>query len=161
MPSVSVPLKGEKGWDVLMKQRREFWAKDNNSYITTNFRAQEFYCNDGSPAPINARAAMVRLARVYLEPMRKKFGACFVLSGYRHQLYNARIGGVSNSQHVYEHTYEAVATDLRFVKGNPLTWATELRRLRKLNSDCGGIGTYVRQGFVHIDNRNYKADWTG
>ena len=146
---------------MLVKQRREFWAKGKNNVISPNFKAHEFFCNDGTPAPINARAAMVRLARDYLEPMRKKFGTCFILSGYRHTLYNARIGGVRDSQHVYEHTFESVATDLRFGKGTPLTWATELRRLRKLHSDCGGIGTYVRQGFVHIDNRNYKADWTG
>lgn len=161
MPSVDVPLKGEKGWDTLMKQRREFWAKDTNNRISANFRAGEFFCNDGSPCPTNARAAMVRLARDYLEPMRKKFGACYILSGYRHQLYNARIGGATNSQHIYEHTYESVATDLRFAKGTPLTWATEAKRLRKLHSDHGGVGTYVRQGFVHVDNRAYKADWTG
>jgi hypothetical protein len=162
MPSNSVPLKGEKGWDVLMKQRREFWAKPANSKLSTNFRGQEFYCNDGSAAPTNAQPAMKRLCVVFLEPMRKKFGTCFINSGYRHTLYNASIGGAVNSQHIYDHTYENVAADVRFAKGNPTQWAAELKRIRaSKNGGKGGVGLYVKQGFVHIDNRAYKADWTG
>lgn len=162
MPSVSVPLKGEKGWDVLMKQRRDFWAKPGNMKLTPNFRATEFYCNDGSPCPTNARPAMVRLATVFLEPLRKKFGACIVNSGYRHTLYNASVGGAKNSQHIYEQTFENVASDVRFAKGTPTQWAAEAKKIRtSKNGGKGGIGLYIRQGFVHIDNRAYKADWTG
>jgi uncharacterized protein YcbK (DUF882 family) len=25
----------------------------------------------------------------------------------------------------------------------------------------GGIGVYVRPGFVHVDNRRYSATWSG
>jgi hypothetical protein len=74
MPSVSVPLKGAKGWDVLMQQRRDFWAKPGNMRLTAHFQASEFYTHDGTPCPTTARNGMVRLCRDYLEPMRTKFG---------------------------------------------------------------------------------------
>lgn len=160
MPSVRVPLKGDTGWSTLMRQRRAFWEKGDNSKLTTNFSAQEFYCNDGSACPILARPAMVRLCRDFLEPMRLKFGTCYILSGYRHVLYNAAIGGARMSQHIYENTFESVAADVRFEKGNPTQWASTARGLREQKTNGnGGVGLYVPSGFVHIDNRGYKADW--
>lgn len=159
MPSISVPLQGEKGWVELMHTRREWWGKESRNKLTANFKATEFYCNDGSPCPIVSRPAMVRLAKDYLEPLRKKFGTCFILSGYRHKVYNAKIGGVPNSQHEYEQTYDQVATDVRFAKGSPSLWAAEAKKIRATHGGKGGIGLYIHQGFVHIDNRNYKADW--
>ena len=162
MPSVSVPLKGSEGWAKLMVQRKAFWAKGENDRLSAHFRASEFYCHDGSPCPITSRPGMVKLAAVFLEPMRVKFGPCYVLSGYRHVLYNAAIGGVRNSQHIYEDGFESVAADLRFAKGNPAAWASEARRIRTTkNGGDGGVGRYDRAGFVHVDNRPYKADWSG
>lgn len=162
MPSVSVPLKGEKGWDTLVSQRKAFWKRGNNNILTPHFKASEFYTHDGTPVPITARPALLALCRDFLEPMRAKFGTCFVLSGYRHELYNQAIGGARHSQHIYEHDFESVAADTRYASGTPNAWAAEAKRLRTKNtSGKGGIGTYVRSGFVHIDNRTYKADWTG
>ena len=161
MPSVSVPLKGAKGWDELQTKRRTFWRRGGNDELTDHFRAHEFFTHDGSAAPIVARPAMVKLATVYLEPMRAKFGTCYVLSGYRHELYNQAIGGARFSQHVYEQTFEAVAADVRFEKGNPALWTAEAKRIRARNGNKGGIGRYDRSGFTHIDNRGYRADWTG
>ena len=34
MPSISVPLKGAKGWDELMARRKTFWRKDGNNQLT-------------------------------------------------------------------------------------------------------------------------------
>jgi uncharacterized protein YcbK (DUF882 family) len=162
MPSVSVPLKGAKGWDVLMQQRRDFWAKPGNMRLTAHFQASEFYTHDGTPCPTTARNGMVRLCRDYLEPMRTKFGGtAYVLSGYRHEAYNNAIHGARNSQHIYENTFESVAADMRFPSGTPAAWAAEAKRLRAKHGGVGGVGLYPRQGFVHIDNRNYKADWSG
>jgi hypothetical protein len=162
MPTIKVPLKDAEGWDTLMKQRKTFWAKDENSKLSTHFRAQEFYCHDGTPCPTTARPAMVKLCQVFLEPMRTKFGACFVLSGYRHVLYNARVGGAKQSQHIYEYSYECVAADLRFQKGTPAQWAAYARIIRSnKNKGRGGVGRYDRAGFCHVDNRLYKADWSG
>ena len=162
MPSVSVPLKGANGWAALMAKRRAYWAKGDNNVLSQHFKATEFYCHDGSAVPTSARPALVRLCETFLEPMRAKFGACLILSGYRHELYNARIGGATQSQHIYEQGFESVAADLRFQKGSPALWAAEAKRLRKTrNGGDGGIGRYDRSGFVHVDNRGYKADWTG
>lgn len=160
MPSVSVPLKGDKGWSVLMTQRRQFWAKDSNNLLSKNFKATEFYCHDGSAVPIVSRAALVNLCQDFLEPLRMKFGTCIILSGYRHTLYNSGIGGALFSQHIYEHNFESVAADIRFNRGNPSLWGTEAKLCRiRNNSGNGGVGIYTRDGFIHVDNRTYKADW--
>lgn len=162
MPSVSVPLKGEKGWSILMKQRRDFWNAAGHSRLSPHFKAQEFYCNDGSACPTSARSAMVKLCDVFLERMRARFGTAQVLSGYRHTVYNAMIGGARQSQHIYEHGFEAVAADLRFPKGSPQEWAAYAKGIRAThNHGRGGVGRYDRAGFVHIDNRLYAADWSG
>lgn len=161
MPSVSVPLKGQRGWPELMAQRRAFWAKDDNDRLSPHFKASEFYCNDGSAVPIVARPALVKLCETWLEPMRASFGLCFVLSGYRHELYNARIGGALHSQHIYEHDFESVAADVRFERGSPKLWAAKARTLRTAAGGKGGVGEYPRAGFVHVDNRTYAADWSG
>ncbi len=104
---------------------------------------------------------MIAHARIYLEPMREQFGTCYILSGYRHELYNQAIGGAFHSQHIYEESFESVATDLRFEKGTPAQWAAYARGLRTKNGSRGGVGRYDNQGFVHVDNRGYKADWSG
>lgn len=162
MPSVSVPLKGQPGWNELQGVRQRFWRDQNNNVLTLHFKATEFFTHDGSACPIVARAGMVRLATVFLEPMRAKFGACLILSGYRHELYNASIGGARHSQHIYEHDFESVAADLRFATGTPAKWAAYARLLRtSRNRGHGGVGRYDRSGFVHVDNRGYKADWSG
>jgi len=162
MPSVSVPLKGAPGWDALQKTRRTFWKQPQRNQLTTHFKADEFYCHDASAPPTKAEPAMIRLCQVFLEPMRAKFGECQILSGYRHELYNQAIHGARNSQHIYDNSYESVAADLRFPKGTPAQWATEAKRLRTTkNKGRGGVGRYDRSGFVHVDNRPYKADWTG
>lgn len=162
MPSVSVPLKGRKGWNALMESRRKFWRSGKNNILSPHFKATEFYCHDGSACPTRARPAMIGLCKQFLEPLRAKFGEAQVLSGYRHTLYNAQIGGARHSQHIYEETYECVAADMRFAKGTPTQWGAEAKRLRTKNrGGKGGVGVYPRSGFVHIDNRNYKADWSG
>jgi hypothetical protein len=161
MPSVSVPLKGAKGWDELQAKRKTFWRRGGNDELTDHFRAHEFYCHDASACPIVSRPAMIKLCSTYLEPMRSKFGTCFVLSGYRHELYNQAIHGARFSQHVYETSFEAVAADVRFEKGSPALWAAEAKRLRTKAGGTGGVGRYDRSGFVHIDNRGYRADWIG
>lgn len=161
MPSVNVPLAGARGWDTLQKQRREFWAKSDRNQLSPHFERREFDCHDDAIVPTAARNALVRLCRDYLEPLRAKFGTCYVLSGYRHESYNARIGGARHSQHVYEQSFESVAADLRFQRGSPAIWASEAKKLRTKHGGKGGIGTYPRSGFVHVDNRGYKADWSG
>jgi N-acetylmuramoyl-L-alanine amidase len=45
--------------------------------------------------------------------------------------------------------------------GTPEDWARFLRDKRATGVFTGGIGTYTRQGFVHVDTRGTVADWSG
>lgn len=157
-----LPQKGTKAWNDLMALRkRELKKRFPEGKISPNFTYQEFACHDGTPIPLRAIPGIQALCRDYLEPMRKKFGACFVLSGYRHREYNASIGGARNSQHIWDEGPGDVATDLRFAKGSPAEWGAEAKRIRTKLGKGGGIGIYPRQGFTHVDNRKYNADWRG
>jgi hypothetical protein len=128
--------------------------------ISEHFNVREFDCHDGRRVPKAAEPALVRLAVQFLEPMRKKFGPARVLSGYRHKAYNRSIGGALFSQHDYDDDPTTVAADLTFAKGSPAQWAAEARRLSD-RLGFGGVGEYRNSGFVHMDNRRYKARWSG
>jgi len=164
MPSISVPLKGQTGWDAMVNKRRAFWREGKNNQLSPHFKATEFFTHDGTPPPPVARNAMVRLCKEFLEPMRAKFGgSCLILSGYRHQAYNAAIGGARHSQHIYDDSYESVAADTRYPKGTPAAWGAYAKTLRtkRKPKGAGGVGIYPKSGFVHIDNRLYQANWSG
>lgn len=161
MPDVKVPLKDERGWDALLKRRKEWWAQQERDRLTAHFAASEFHCRDGTHCPTVSRPGLIKLCRTFLEPLRKEFGPCIVLSGYRHEVYNRAIGGARHSQHIYEQGFESVASDVRFARGHPRAWAMAAKKLRVKAGNEGGIGLYTRQGFVHLDTRNYTADWSG
>lgn len=149
-------------WKDLMALRNKR-LKDifSGGLITPNFRYVEFYAHDGTPIPLRAVPGIKNLCRDYLEPLRKKFGPAFVLSGYRHYEYNLSIGGVFNSQHDWDQQPGSVAADLRFKTGSPAQWGAEAKRIRLKLGKGGGVGIYTRLGFVHVDNRTYIADWKG
>lgn len=123
--------------------------------LTPHFHVREFACRDGRRVPAVALPALKLLCRT-LEKLRLTFGPALVLSGYRPADYNRRIGGATFSQHIYELTPESVAADLVFRTGTPSQWAALAGQL-----GAGGVGTYVRSGFVHVDNRPGEARWTG
>jgi hypothetical protein len=132
--------------------------------LSPHFNVREFDCHDGKNVPQVAEPACARLCVQFLEPLRAKFGPALVLSGYRHKAYNAKIGGAKASQHNYDDDPSTVAADLSFRKGSPSQWALEARRL-STRLGFGGVGEYPpnreRGGFVHVDNRRYKARWSG
>ena len=142
-------------------RKRAIAARKDKGQITPHFHLNEFRCHDGSHVPQRSQEAVKRLCRDFLEPMRARFGPCVVLSGYRHRAYNASIGGARHSQHIYDETPESVASDLRFARGTPKQWAAYAKGLRKKYGKGGGVGTYIRAGFVHCDTRPYNADWSG
>ena len=128
--------------------------------ITTHFRVAEFNCHDGTPVPSASHPALKRLCELYLEPMRERFGVAQVLSGYRTKAYNVKIGGAKKSQHIYDEHVESVAADLRFESGTPAEWAAHADKIAK-QVGAGGVGTYIDSRFVHIDNREGQARWSG
>ena len=108
MPSVSVPLKGGKGWDELMARRKAFWRKDGNNTLHQELQSRPSSTpTTAAPAPPTPGPRWSNSAAQYLEPMRTKFGTCYVLSGYRHEAYNRAIGGARHSQHIYEQSFES------------------------------------------------------
>ena len=108
----------------------------------SNFKVREFACNDGSDE-ILIDGNLVR----YLQRERELYGATSITSGYRTPEYNAKIGGVPNSQHVY-----GKASDTICKNGSPLEVAMTAEAM-----GMGGIGLY--SGFTHIDTRNGKSRW--
>ena len=108
----------------------------------SNFKVKEFACNDGSDE-ILIDGNLVR----YLQRERDLYGSTTITSGYRTASYNAKIGGVPNSQHVY-----GKASDTICKNGSPLEVAMTAEAM-----GMGGIGLY--SGFTHIDTRDGKSRW--
>lgn len=128
--------------------------------LSPHFHIREFACKDGTPVPEYAREALAALCRNHLEPLRAVYGYVGITSGYRHEAYNAAIGGVSNSLHRYEYHRNAVAADTTCRSGSVHDWG---RRLESTNPD--GLGIYPGSGFTHTDNRGRvgmaRSRWTG
>lgn len=122
--------------------------------LTEHFHVREFACKDGRQVPQPALAALTALCRDFLEPLRAEYGPCLVMSGYRPEDYNRRIGGARFSQHIYELTPDSVAADVIFAKGRPIQWHRSAEELRP-----GGLGLYG--SFIHVDNRPGISRWVG
>ena len=142
------------------KARLELMRKENREAVSTgqlseHFNVREFDCKDGTKVPVVAIPALRRLCLEQLEPMRAKYGACTVHSGYRHRAYNASIGGAQFSQHIYDDGPGSVAADVSFPRGRPQDWSATARA-----NGAGGVGTYTRSNFTHVDN-GPRRDWTG
>ena len=123
--------------------------KDGEKKLSANFKVKEFACKDGSDAVLVApRLFMV------LQTIRDHFGAsATITSGYRTPQYNAKVGGVAQSQHCY-----GTAADF-YVKG--VSVEAVAAYARKIMPDWGGVGIYKEQGLVHVDVRETISDWNG
>ena len=114
--------------------------------MSAHFRIKEFAQKDGRCDKIIIDSELVKV----LEDVRAHFNAPVIItSGYRTPEYNAKIGGVKNSQHT-----KGTAADIR-VKGVPASKVQEY--LKHKYWDRYGIGSYWT--FTHIDTREKKARW--
>lgn len=129
--------------------------------LSTHFVVEEFDCHNGAKVQTRDYNGLAYLCKQYLEPLRAKFGPVTVNSGFRTEAYNASIGGAKNSFHVYtNHDGNDQAADVRCARGNPAQWRNFLAGIRaRKRSGKGGLGLY--NTFVHVDIRDYKADWSG
>lgn len=127
--------------------------------LSRHFTVEEFDCRDGTKVMKRDYNGLEYLCRTFLEPLRKKYGPVRVNSGFRTQAYNARIGGASRSEHIYTiHDGNDQAADIHCRKGGPRDWHRTLNTIRALKRNGrGGLGLYGT--FVHVDIRDYKADW--
>ena len=121
--------------------------------MTNNFTLKEFESNDGSEMPSDVYLNIVKLVG-QLQFLRDYTGrAITVNSGYRSPEYNAKIGGVKNSQHLL-----GKAADITIEGLKP----AEVYRIIDELIDMGlmlqgGLGSY--KSFTHYDIRKTKARW--
>jgi uncharacterized protein YcbK (DUF882 family) len=121
--------------------------------LTKNFSLEEFKCKDGSDIPNNVLSNITELAKnlqVLRDALNKPIS---ITSGYRSPKYNAKIGGVKNSQHV-----KGTASDIQIKGMTPKEVALVIEGLIESGKmKQGGIGVY--QNFTHYDCRGVKARW--
>ena len=103
-------------------------------------------CNFSLP-PDGMDAKLLEL----LDKLREVVGVPLSPScGFRCEIHNSDVGGVSNSQHLY-----GIAVDLPVPDGLTVdelaNWAEYV--------GFDGIGRYYSDNFVHVDTRGYKARW--
>lgn len=122
-------------------------AADGEKFFTINgrvcnFQVKEFACHDGNDYILIDRDLVENLQKI-----RDEFGSTTINSGYRDPAYNASVGGVSNSQHVYGKASDTVCRNTL-----PLEVAMFAEAL-----GMGGIGLY--SSFTHVDTRSGKSRW--
>jgi zinc D-Ala-D-Ala carboxypeptidase len=129
--------------------------------LSRHFTVEEFDCHDGTKVQPRDYNGLAYLCRTYLEPLRAKYGPVKVHSGFRTRRYNASVGGASNSFHIYTiHDGNDQAADVSCARGGPRQWHATLSAIRRRKrAGKGGLGLYVN--FVHVDIRDYQANWKG
>lgn len=121
--------------------------------ITKHFKSEEFDCHDGTKVPQELMPNVIMLCGA-LEVIRYALDSPLVIvSAYRHPLYNKRIGGAKNSQHL-----EAKAVDIISSTLTPKEVYYKIETLMNAGHiPQGGLGLY--KTFVHYDIRGSKARW--
>jgi hypothetical protein len=131
--------------------------------LTRHFRLFEFDSRDGARVPGAYEDDVRNWCRWVGEPLRARFGAVHILSGYRSDARNAAVGGASRSVHLLRTALPdragsssavAVAADVTCAKGSPASWAAWFLEHRQAHEHLGrrgrgGLGHYP--GFVHLD----------
>ena len=141
----------------ILRQRRQRRAKRRDK-IGQFFCLREFNCRDGTRVPSYMREPLRKWASKIGDPMRRRFGTITVYSGYRTPSYNASVGGVPGSYHIYTDRRASPAVDFGCARGTPQQWGAYARLLL---GQTGGVGIYPSQRFTHADTRPYRQDWWG
>lgn len=115
---------------------------------TAHFNFSEFYCKDGNKfnyGKVSSSRVKENVRRLMwkLEALRKKAGnrSVSITSGFRNISYNTRIGGASDSKHMY-----GIAADIQ-VSG------LSVYQVNSLAKTCGFSGIKRYGTFNHVDSR--------
>lgn len=115
--------------------------------LSPSFDLAEFMCHDGTDVPVNLIPNVTDLCIGVLQPLRNKWGAVVVLSGYRTPEYNLRIGGAKKSNHM-----TASAADIHPLRHDELDEFINLIETMHSHGELpalGGFGKY--KTWVHLD----------
>lgn len=119
---------------------------EGNSLLTPNFKVKEFACKDGTDEILIDTQLMW-----LLQYIRDIYGKPVTInSAYRTPAHNKKVGGATNSQHVYGRAADIV------VKG---VTSSEVYKTADRIVTFGGVGKY--NTFIHVDTRGTKARWEG
>ena len=152
-------------------------------HVSPHFTLGEFLCKEAGGYPkflVLRRRLLLKLEALtaYLDKHGIPPTALHIMSGYRTPWYNARLGNVPYSRHMW-----GDAADI-YISMQPLSadavkegrddymnsqlLALDARRLFNQPAYAelqGGIGVYpatdTHPPFVHVDARGFKAHWTG
>jgi uncharacterized protein YcbK (DUF882 family) len=131
-----------------------------DALITPHFSLEELACRDGSAYPSEWIGERLRPLCETLEVVREAAGGrpLRIISGFRSEAYNRKIGGARASQHV-----QGRAADIQHPKltaGELHTLVLELQKAGKLPK-LGALGIYPT--FCHLDIRETErlVRWTG
>ena len=121
--------------------------------LTENFYLDEFNCKDGTTVPEELIDNVFCLAES-LQALRDYIQRPITInSAYRHESYNASVGGSKNSQHLL-----AKAADLKVSGVSPRRLADAIEYLISEGlMQQGGLGRY--KTFTHYDIRGNRARW--
>ena len=125
--------------------------------VTEHFSIEEFDCHDGTKYPQEWIDNRLKILCIELELIRSFWGRPVkILSGYRTQEYNTKIGGAPKSQHK-----EGRASDIQIDGISPKEVHDCILKMIKdgLLKNIKGLGLY--KSFVHVDVRPTKelARW--
>ena len=134
-------------WETAKKIKKKLFAKMLSPHIS---RA-EFACKCGCDqcyADSRLLSGLEKLRALSGEPL-------FILSGYRCQTHNSKIGGAPHSYHLY-----GKAADVRLGRPGKLSLVQMFNLAERVKEFReGGIGVYPEQVFIHVDTRNFRARW--
>jgi hypothetical protein len=131
--------------------------------LTAHFTLAEFDSRDGALVHGRHEDDVRNWCRWIGEPLRARFGAVTIHSGYRSYARNRLVGGAPNSVHLLRtplpdrgagSTAVAVAADVTCDHGAPSSWAHWFLEHRAAHPQLhprhrGGLGVY--DAFVHLD----------
>lgn len=120
-------------------------AQNGDEYVSENFQVKEFACNDGSDflqIDLELIPVLQRFRQYVESPVS-------INSGYRTKSYNAKVGGASNSYHLYGRAFD-VGFSSNFKYLTSVSKMADFFNTLKVN----GIITY--SWGTHIDTRDSK-----
>jgi uncharacterized protein YcbK (DUF882 family) len=129
--------------------------------LTKNFELHEFDCKDGTKVPVEyinnvtILAKQLQIIRDYLSAEVGEDTPIQIISGWRSEDHNKKVGGAKNSMHL-----KGKASDIRVKKEYMLHLHLLINELIDTNEIiAGGITYYKEKNFIHYDIRGVKTKW--